>query len=228
MSLKAKGDAYQWMKGTFVCTNNIHILNMIYVILIECGAGTAEDLHLFASHICAGLVQLHSRDIIHRDLKPENILFYPDSQNVRFVIADFGLSRKKRRSELGSRHTVGVGTMRYAAPEIMNPDYTTAIDIFPFGLILLECAFYFLFPNANELKMNDPFWAEVAKSKKRKGNRVNPASSIKDELLFFLQSSGFPMLTSKLFGHTNQCSYADFLLLLFSSVLAQVVPLLLG
>jgi serine/threonine protein kinase len=123
-------------------------------------------------------------------LKPENILRYADG---RFAIADLGLSRIARRSVLNSRHSTGVGTTEYAAPEIGFAGYTNAIDVFSFGLLLLECAHCFRYGAFS-------LWSEVNKSKRKqdKGLDGKPADSVKDELLSCLREEGYLLFQSKL------------------------------
>ncbi|EQC35332.1 TKL protein kinase [Saprolegnia diclina VS20] len=84
--------------------------------------------------IAAGLVYLHSLSIIHRDLKSRNVLL--DSTKGT-KLTDFGASR-----ELSSEMmTLGVGTCRWMAPEVLlDTHYTTAVDVYSFGVLLSELA----------------------------------------------------------------------------------------
>ena len=102
-----------------------------------------------------GMAHVHEKNIVHRDLKPANVFV---SQDGRFLIGDFGLSRLLRNANGGrdfardsavAPHaaeslTVGIGTASYAAPEqLRSRDYGKAADMFGLGLILLElfCVF---------------------------------------------------------------------------------------
>ena len=85
-----------------------------------------------ALSIIEGLVYLHSMTIIHRDLKSRNVLM--DSKKGT-KLTDFGISRE----DTGETMTIGVGTYRWMAPEILQDNYyTVAADIFSFGMILSE------------------------------------------------------------------------------------------
>ncbi|KDO18525.1 TKL protein kinase [Saprolegnia parasitica CBS 223.65] len=82
--------------------------------------------------IADGLVYLHSLDVIHRDLKSRNVLM--DSQKGT-KLTDFGASREVTTETM----TIGVGTYRWMAPEILQDNhYTTAADIYSFGMVISE------------------------------------------------------------------------------------------
>jgi serine/threonine protein kinase len=80
---------------------------------------------------------LHKQKVIHRDLKPNNILI-TDGKNGRFVkIADFGLATIHEFD--GQTHSQYLGTIRYAAPEVMRSrNYDMKADIYSLGFILHE------------------------------------------------------------------------------------------
>ncbi|EQC41337.1 TKL protein kinase [Saprolegnia diclina VS20] len=86
-----------------------------------------------ALSVAQALVYLHNLKIIHRDLKSRNVLV--DSLKGA-KLCDFGVAR------LASSHdtmTVGVGTYRWMAPEVLSENqYTVAADVFSFGMVLSE------------------------------------------------------------------------------------------
>ncbi|TMW69490.1 hypothetical protein Poli38472_001646 [Pythium oligandrum] len=89
-----------------------------------------------AMDIIEALVYVHSFTpaLVHRDIKSRNVLLDGDA---RAKLSDFGVARF--RSDMNSM-TVGVGTGRWLAPEIIDgsSDYDQSSDIFAFGVVLSE------------------------------------------------------------------------------------------
>lgn len=82
-----------------------------------------------------GLAYLHDRNIIHRDFKTNNC-FVIDDYTIK--IGDFGEAAKVATND-GRAMTI-VGTVNYMSPELIqgNKYYTSAIDIYAFGISLAE------------------------------------------------------------------------------------------
>ncbi len=111
--------------------------------------GTYISWELF-KQILYGVNYLHTLNppIIHRDLKPTNILITNNGIDTNFVkICDFGIATihglddndNNQISNLSINHTVGIGTVRYRAPEVKKTGkYNTESDIYSIGIILKE------------------------------------------------------------------------------------------
>ncbi|XWS52458.1 hypothetical protein CRYUN_Cryun11dG0072200 [Craigia yunnanensis] len=88
--------------------------------------------------IARGLLYLHEEcntQIIHCDIKPQNILL-DDYYNAR--ISDFGLSKLLMMNQTQTK-TVIRGTKGYVAPEwFRNLPVTIMVDVYSFGVLLLE------------------------------------------------------------------------------------------
>ncbi|KAF7112817.1 hypothetical protein RHSIM_RhsimUnG0189800 [Rhododendron simsii] len=87
--------------------------------------------------IAKGLAYLHEecrQRIIHLDIKPQNILL---DANFNAKISDFGLSKLVDRDE--SQVLIPLrGTPGYIAPEWGHSKITIKVDIYSFGIVLLE------------------------------------------------------------------------------------------
>lgn len=93
----------------------------------------AEAAHWLSS-ACKALVYLHSLDICHRDVKPGNFLIKTNGDRVTYKLADFGLS--VLNSEVCMKSMVG--TLNYAAPEVIQGKYTKQCDVWSLGVSLFS------------------------------------------------------------------------------------------
>ncbi|KAJ6641925.1 Serine/threonine-protein kinase WNK, partial [Pseudolycoriella hygida] len=93
-------------------------------------------LKSWCRQILKGLYFLHSRTppIIHRDLKCDNIFITGTTGSVK--IGDLGLATLKNRSFAKSV----IGTPEFMAPEMYEEHYDEAVDVYAFGMCMLEMA----------------------------------------------------------------------------------------
>ena len=84
--------------------------------------------------ILKGLAYLHSRQppVIHRDLKCDNVFISSTTGCVK--IGDLGLATFKTQTFAKSMR----GTMEFMAPEMFDEQYDELVDIYSFGLCMLE------------------------------------------------------------------------------------------
>lgn len=89
----------------------------------------------WSRQILEGLAYLHGHDppVIHRDLKCDNIFVNGHLGQVK--IGDLGLAATLRESH--HCHSV-IGTPEFMAPELYEEDYNELVDIYSFGMCVLE------------------------------------------------------------------------------------------
>ncbi|KAL0406983.1 UNVERIFIED_CONTAM: putative serine/threonine-protein kinase WNK11 [Sesamum latifolium] len=94
-----------------------------------------KALKKWSRQILRGLDYLHTHDpcVIHRDLNCSNIFINGNIGQVK--IGDLGLAATVGKNH--SAHSV-LGTPEFMAPELYDEDYTEMIDIYSFGMCLLE------------------------------------------------------------------------------------------
>ncbi|CAN8070725.1 unnamed protein product [Agarophyton chilense] len=88
----------------------------------------------WCSNILDAVAYLHTQTppIMHRDLKCDNIFINGHVGEVK--IGDLGLSGVKEREKADSV----IGTPEFMAPELYEESYTEKVDIYAFGMCLLE------------------------------------------------------------------------------------------
>ncbi|XP_076022468.1 serine/threonine-protein kinase WNK2 isoform X3 [Genypterus blacodes] len=93
-------------------------------------------LRSWCRQILKGLYFLHTRSppIIHRDLKCDNIFITGPTGSVK--IGDLGLATLKAASFAKSV----IGTPEFMAPEMYEEHYDEAVDVYAFGMCMLEMA----------------------------------------------------------------------------------------
>ncbi|CAI9092177.1 OLC1v1027357C1 [Oldenlandia corymbosa var. corymbosa] len=85
--------------------------------------------------ILKGLSYLHSHDppVVHRDLKCDNI--FVNGNNGQVKIGDLGLATLRQHHR---RLVTVLGTPEFMAPELYEEDYDELVDIYSFGMCMLE------------------------------------------------------------------------------------------
>ncbi|CAI9753972.1 unnamed protein product [Fraxinus pennsylvanica] len=92
-------------------------------------------LKKWSRQILEGLSYLHSHDppVIHRDLKCDNVFVNGNQGEVK--IGDLGLAAILCKAH--AAHSV-IGTPEFMAPELYEEEYNELVDIYAFGMCLLE------------------------------------------------------------------------------------------
>ncbi|XAR68171.1 Non-specific serine/threonine protein kinase [Bertholletia excelsa] len=123
--------------------------NTLNFITEACTSGSLRDyrkkhrhvsikaMKKWSKQILLGLDYLHTHDpcIIHRDLNCSNVFINGNIGKVK--IGDLGLAAIVEKSH--HAHSL-LGTPEYMAPELYEEDYTELVDIYSFGMCLLELA----------------------------------------------------------------------------------------
>ena len=108
--------------------------------------------------VAYGLLHLHVHQIVHRDLSAGNILLTSD---LRAKIADLGMSRHLNPATM-SKLTTAPGALYIMPPEaLMEGDcqYTNKIDIFSFGVLVLELMLQKC-PKTSQSRLTDQHWKD--------------------------------------------------------------------
>ena len=114
-----------------------------YIANLLPGKVPFKETVLIMSDVAEGLNYLHQRNppIVHRDLASKNVLL---TETGRAKIADVGLAKVVTSETAMMYASPAPGTPAYAAPETFPnysqdlPQYGMKIDIFSFGIILME------------------------------------------------------------------------------------------
>ena len=126
--------------------------------------------------ISEGLAHLHNINLVHRDIKPHNILITPQR---KFVISDFGLSKRLIEGQSSFDPTYQGGTVGWRAPECLastqgdghQKALSKSVDVFSLG-----CLYYYILTGGKH-----PFGDRLS----REQNIANGAFNIEEILSTF-------------------------------------------
>ncbi|CAI2370536.1 unnamed protein product [Moneuplotes crassus] len=130
---------------------------------------TDREVYNCIKDMAKAIQQVHQSGIIHMDIKPDNFLV---TKNERIKLGDFGLAiqyNDKGQVKEGDNQTdvqrsepfdISEGDASYLAPELLNfnPLVSPKIDVFSFGLTLLEC---FNSSGISKLPQNGDLWIKI-------------------------------------------------------------------
>jgi serine/threonine protein kinase len=117
-------------------------MDLFDYIELKNGQMTELQIHAIFRQVASAVSHLHSNRIVHRDIKDENIIL-DLQEGIRLI--DFGSAAYLK----GKKFETFVGTLDYAAPEILRGESYTgppqdiwACGILLFTLIYRETPFY--------------------------------------------------------------------------------------
>ncbi len=135
-------------EGVVQCYSVIEELPALFLERVP--GGSLAEINAFVSlpidaalrvfrRVSGAVACAHGRDVVHRDIKPSNILFGIDGTP---HLADFGVAvRRGARSTADGWDDIDVGTLGYAAPELLRDPATAntdTVDIYGLGALLHE------------------------------------------------------------------------------------------
>ncbi|KAE8689528.1 G-type lectin S-receptor-like serine/threonine-protein kinase SD2-5-like [Hibiscus syriacus] len=131
--------------------------------------------------IARGLSYLHqdcNQKIIHLDIKPENILL---DENFIAKVSDFGLSTLIRKDQSQVITTMR-GTPGYMAPEWLISVITEKVDVYSFGIVVLEILCGRRNIDGSQQEENDRHLLELFKRKLEEGQLVELVDKRSDDM----------------------------------------------
>lgn len=123
------------------CSDGDHVfLVMEYVEGPSLAASRLPVSHEVASalgsQVASALGAAHTRGLVHRDVKPGNVLI---DRTGRVKVVDFGIARMRDAEDGPSLPRLGLATVRYAAPELLQRGGVGPwSDVYGLGLTLWE------------------------------------------------------------------------------------------
>lgn len=105
--------------------------------IVDSGFINESFASIVVKQVASALAYAHGRGIAHRDIKPENVVFCTkDKNDHRVKLIDWGLATSFTG---GDSMTKAVGSMTYAAPEVIASQdrkvYTEACDLWSLGVL---------------------------------------------------------------------------------------------
>ncbi|MCK6509149.1 bifunctional serine/threonine-protein kinase/formylglycine-generating enzyme family protein [Myxococcota bacterium] len=95
-----------------------------------------EQMMGWLGQIVEALDYAHQQGILHRDIKPANLMLTSEPKQLK--VMDFGIARVVSGTHT-TEHTAMMGSMYYAAPELLRGQAATpSADIYSFGVLVYE------------------------------------------------------------------------------------------
>ncbi|KAF0697114.1 Aste57867_12180 [Aphanomyces stellatus] len=122
-SLRGWSAVLEWMDGGDLRS---------FLATTTCESFPWADKYMHVHSLASALAYLHAMFVLHRDVQARHVLLDAVKGT---KLTGFDRSREESGDEL----TMGVGTFRWMAPEVIVDDhYTNAADVYSFGVLLSE------------------------------------------------------------------------------------------
>jgi hypothetical protein len=109
---------------------------------------TAEDFKMVLGQIASALAYLEQHRVVHRDVAARNVLVGADLRTVK--LSDLGATRVLDEQDYYRKRSHSVVPLKWMAPEtIRDAKYTTASDVWAFGVLCYEVTSFALTPYGN-------------------------------------------------------------------------------
>ncbi|KAM3302009.1 hypothetical protein P3S67_016511 [Capsicum chacoense] len=148
----------------------------------EGGFGSVFEGRRIIQDIAKGLSYLHeecSQKILHLDIKPPNILL---DEKYNAKLSDFGLAKLIDRNQ-SQVMTMMRGTPGYLAPEWLSGIITEKVDVYSFGIVILEILSGRRHFEASETE-NQQVMVNLFRKKAEKGQLADLIGKHSDDMLF--------------------------------------------
>jgi tetratricopeptide (TPR) repeat protein len=93
---------------------------------------SSAEVRDFLSQMAQALVCAHAQGVTHSDIKPGNIMVAAGADRPRFILADFGISRRAEGIQSKKRLA---GSYRFMAPEQLRGRATPQSDLWSLGVV---------------------------------------------------------------------------------------------
>ena len=94
-----------------------------------------QEMGVWLGQLAEALGYMHQQGILHRDIKPTNLML---TNRQELKVMDFGIARVLTGTHT-TQHTAMMGSVYYAAPELLRGQAATAAaDIYSFGVLVYE------------------------------------------------------------------------------------------
>ncbi|KAK8809636.1 hypothetical protein WA158_000579 [Blastocystis sp. Blastoise] len=104
---------------------------LLYILLNKKYILNTAIVRSYIYNIVDAIIYIHSKNILHRDIKAANVLI---DDNNHAKLCDFGFARSYTTDSPLSQ----VGTFSHVAPEILSGHYNNKVDVYSFGVLLIE------------------------------------------------------------------------------------------